>query len=321
MIRMTNAAPRGRKALWSAAAAILTLSAFSPVSAQVLNIIGGHPAQAGDAIASSTVLIVGELAPAKAGGQPQQYICTGSLLAADIVVTAAHCVAEDINNPVNAANMRLVFGLAVTPTTTTLPPLRTPTGYVYNPGWQGAVNGAESGSDTHDIAILHFDGGLPAGYAPATLLPASDPITAGMTVTLAGYGVSNGVKDTGAGTLRIVNNVPVEQTLGRTEVVMNQTGGVGSCSGDSGGPAFLNVNGQELLWGVTSRGDKTCAQVGIYTRISPYMNFINSAEQTLRSQDGSLQFASAKSEPALETQRLAASRALSVAPKTSAFAE
>ncbi len=319
MIDSKNAAPR-REILWSAAAAMLALGAFTPASAQKLNIIGGNPAQAGDAIASSTVLIVGELAPATAGGQPQQYICTGSLLADDTVVTAAHCVAEDINSPVNAANMRLVFGLAVTPTTTTLPPLRTPTGYLYAPGWQGAANGAESGSDTHDIAILHFDGGLPAGYAPATLLPSSDPITPGMSVTLAGYGVDNGVKDTGAGTLRIVNNVPVEQMLGQTEVVMDQTGGVGSCSGDSGGPAFLKVNGQELLWGVTSRGDQTCAQVGIYTMISAYTDFISRAEQSLRSQSGSLQFASAKSS-GLESQRLAASRALSAAPKTAAFAE
>ncbi len=311
--------PSRRMTLWPAAAAILALGAFSPAFAQEFGIIGGNPAQAGDPIASSTILIVGELAPTTAGGKPEQYICTGSLLADDTVVTAAHCVAEDINNPVNPANMRLVFGLAVTPQTTTLPPLRTPTGYLYAPGWQGAVNGAESGSDTHDIAVIHFDGGLPPGYAPATLLPASDPITPGMQVTLAGYGVDNGVKDTGAGTLRIVHNVPVEQMLGRTEVVMDQTGGVGSCSGDSGGPAFLKVNGQELLWGVTSRGDQTCAQVGIYTMISPYMSFIKGAEQSLRSQDASLQLASMKS--ASRNQSRAASRALGVAANAGALAE
>ena len=100
---------------------------------------------------------------------------------------------------------------------------------------------------------------------------------------------------------------------------MDQTGGVGSCSGDSGGPAFLKVNGQELLWGVTSRGDQTCAQVGIYTMISPYMSFIKGAEQSLRSQDASLQLASMKS--ASRDQSRAASRALGVAANAGALAE
>jgi hypothetical protein len=317
----TSLDSRRKKVVRSAAAAALAMSAFSPASAQRLGIIGGNPARAGDPIASSTVLIVGMLPPATAGGKPQQYICTGSLLAPDTLVTAAHCVAEDLKNPVLAANLRLVFGLAVTPTTTTLPPMRTPSGYLYEPGWQGAVNGAESGEDTHDIAVIHFDGGLPSGYAPATLLPASVPIDAGAEVTLAGYGVNDGVNDTGAGTLRIVNNVPVLQTLGETEVAMDQSGGVGSCSGDSGGPAFLNVDGKNLLWGVTSRGDKTCAQFGIYTRITAYADFVNGAEESLRSQDSTLQVANAKSESGLARQRLAAAQALGVAPKANVFAE
>jgi len=316
MILNTSSAAR-RKNLIPAAAALLALAAFSPASAQQrLRIIGGNPAQPGDPIAGSTVLIVGELPPAKPGGDPQQYICTGSLLAADTVVTAAHCVAEDLKAPVAAANMRLVFGLAVTSMTTTLPPLRTPSGYQYEPGWQGAVNGAESGEDTHDIAVIHFDGGLPPGYAPAEVLPANVPLPAGTQVTLAGYGVDNGVTDDGAGVLRIVTGVPILQPLGQTEEALDQSSGIGSCSGDSGGPAFLNVDGKNLLWGVTSRGDQTCAQFGIYTRITAYADFINSAQASLRAQDKSAAVANARHQPSLARQQAAAAAALGVAENT-----
>lgn len=49
-----------------------------------------------------------------------------------------------------------------------------------------------------------------------------------------------------------------------------------TCSGDSGGPALVGGWGAEArLAGVVSRGSRFCSGTGIYTRIAPYIGWIN----------------------------------------------
>jgi secreted trypsin-like serine protease len=251
------------------------------------HIVGGETVRAGDPLASSTVLIVGQIGP------KQQYICTGSLIARDTIVTAAHCVAEDLSAPVDPKNIVLIFGLSVP--TSAAEAQRTPmthiSGYKYAPGWKGAASGKEEGTDTHDIAVIHFAGELPSGYAPATIINQSVPFAAGDDVTLAGYGIDTTVKSPsnptqGAGILRKVSGVAMKGAISQagTEMLVERKTGV-SCQGDSGGPAFIESRGKDYLWGVTSRGDAKC-EMGIYTFIPAYADFINQAESSLRSGNG-----------------------------------
>lgn len=53
--------------------------------------------------------------------------------------------------------------------------------------------------------------------------------------------------------------------------------GVATCNGDSGGPAFLTFDGREVLAGVTSWGDETCAEFGVDTRVDAYAPWIEMA--------------------------------------------
>jgi secreted trypsin-like serine protease len=53
-------------------------------------------------------------------------------------------------------------------------------------------------------------------------------------------------------------------SLYETEIRLDERK-AGTCSGDSGGPAFIKQNGEYYLFGVTSRGSVLCNDVGVYT--------------------------------------------------------
>ena len=265
-------------------------------------IVGGETVRAGDPIKSSTVLIVGQVGP------HEQFICTGSLIDRDTIVTAAHCVAENLNAPIDPKNMVLIFGLSAPKTAAEAKqtPMVQVAGYKYAPGWKGAPTGKEQGGDTHDIAIIHFDGELPPGYAPATVIGQNVPLKQGVEVTLAGYGIDTTVKspadpDQGAGILRKVSGVTVAGAASQNEIVVQRKAGV-SCQGDSGGPAFVDFNGKSYLWGVTSRGDAKC-EMGIYTFIPAYADFINQAANSLRSSSASENAGMAAAQRGFDRQR------------------
>jgi secreted trypsin-like serine protease len=262
-------------------------------------VVGGTLVKAGDPIASSTVLIVGESAQInpKTGkpqtdpktGQPIMgtYFCSGSIIAKDIVVSAAHCVADDVKYPTDPSKIVIVFATKLPMSgpdqiDASSPAIRKITGYKYDPQWTGTQT-ALNGPDAHDLSILHFDGDLPAGYAPATLLDSRADLTSGEKIEIAGYGITSPNDQTGksAGTLRKVA-LTLKGAYGQTEEMVNDTRTKGSCSGDSGGPAFVTVNGQLYLWGATSRGEQSCAVDTIYTNINAFSDFISSSEAALR---------------------------------------
>jgi secreted trypsin-like serine protease len=50
--------------------------------------------------------------------------------------------------------------------------------------------------------------------------------------------------------------------------------GLGPCSGDSGGPAFIHRRGTTYVAAVTSFGDAQCTRWGVSTRVDAFPNFI-----------------------------------------------
>ncbi|MDR3607413.1 MAG: trypsin-like serine protease [Oligoflexia bacterium] len=265
---------------------------FEPGS--TASIVGGTDVQADDPIASTTVMLFGQVTetdPKTGQAQTGVYICTASIISQDTLVSAGHCVAETLAAPTDPTKLYVVFGQALpngavfgqTPFEQIIadPSVHPIYGYVAHPQWLGADNQqALSQPDAHDISVIRFKGGLPQGYTTATLLPADVTLQKGEEVTLAGYGITNAKTQDGAGTLRQVN-VKVDGPYGQTEMAVAETAKHGSCSGDSGGPAFLNVNGQLQLWGATSRGNQDCTKDGIYTMISAYTDFISQAQTQL----------------------------------------
>jgi trypsin len=132
---------------------------------------------------------------------------------------------------------------------------------VPHPQWSGdATNG-------YDFRLLRFSysGGDPPVIPAAT----GDAGLVGQTVTHVGYGLT----ENGSTNKRRAVNQVVDQIYGTPPVLgFDQSGGVGTCSGDSGGPALRNGE----VVGVTSFGDSGCVIEGYSGRVAVVYDWIAS---------------------------------------------
>ncbi len=152
-------------------------------------------------------------------------LCTGTALAGDLVLTAAHCVAGKSATMVKTFQGGApiaVRGVAVHPQ--------------FNP-----VSYAASRA-TADIALLKLATPLIDLVAPARLAPARR-VAVGEMLTIAGFGVTAAGTDRGLGLPRMAK-LSVTGKPGSLQIrLYDQTThnvriGLGACVGDSGAPAF-----------------------------------------------------------------------------------
>lgn len=241
------------------------------------SIIGGTIVEAADTISKSTVAIIAVIVDAK--GEEQQFVCTGSLIAENVVLTAGHCVPEVKAG--EKAGMYVVFTKDLNKLTKEV--IRAVNKVVVHPKYGTE---AEDGSDANDIALIRFTGLKAPGYELAKFLKDETLLTTGATVTLAGYGLTDGVNKTGDNLLR-KTDVQILEHFGKTEVALDQSQGKGACHGDSGGPAFLKgADGVEYVWGITSRGigkdgKDDCSLFSLYTKVTAQQTFVDGALATL----------------------------------------
>ena len=177
--------------------------------------------------------------------------CTGTIITANNgvgwVLTAGHCDSIDyiiIGDDLQAYDV--AFNVVQD---------------VPHPQWTGdAGNG-------YDFRLLRFSysGGNPPVIPPAT----DDSGIVGQSVTHVGYGLT----ENGSTNKRRAVNQVVDQIYGTPPLLgFDQSGGVGTCSGDSGGPALRN--GQVV--GVTSFGDSGCVIEGYSGRVAVVYDWIAS---------------------------------------------
>ncbi len=122
-------------------------------------------------------------------------------------------------------------------------------------------------SIVNDFAILTFTGATAA--TPVVPAVGNDGLVVGQNLELSGYGLTS--YPNGFTTQRRHVTTPVNQLYG-LQIEFDQTSGKGSCNGDSGGPAYELVGGQQSVVGVTSFGDQGCAQIGVYGRVQAVYN-------------------------------------------------
>lgn len=258
---------------------LTTTVGFASVNPSRSFIVGGVQVSADDPIAATTVFLSGS-------DEDGPYFCSGSLLAQDMVVTAAHCVYGSTQGSLRVIfTQKVTFNDDGTPAfTDSSPEVHQVPGATYNPAYDPDATGA----DQHDIAVVQFSGGFPDGYRAATLMGPSESLSVGETVTLAGYGSTDAINSNEGGELDKVD-VNIAAMLGSTEVVLDQSQGKGACYGDSGGPAFITSGGQLELWGLTNRAYPNdvsdCAHESVYTKINSYTDWIAQTEEALRQQN------------------------------------
>lgn len=236
---------------------------LAPGVAPALALVGNATVVRGTGVGRHIVMIV----------STRGNLCTGTALARDLVLTAGHCVAP-------AATYRVFLPDIAPPGL----PLRSVTVHPrYNP------KDYASGRVTADIALLKLEGALPADILPAPLSTPS-AVAPGDRFVIAGYGGTVADSDTGAGTPRAAVMVATGKP-GTLQIrlvdpaTQGERSGLGACTGDSGGPAFVdNGGGVYAVIGVVSwsTGPAGSAGCGGLTGVTPLVLHRGWIEETAR---------------------------------------
>ncbi len=182
--------------------------------------------------------------------------CTATVIGKRTVLTAGHCV-----DGFSASRMQ--FGIG--PSLSNLEAVIDVASLRRHPNY-------DAQSISNDIATVEL-----ASDAPVEPMPVAQALSdadVGADFLFVGYGLSNGLQGTGAGTKRAVW-IEIGE-LGDTQFSYSDAG-KNTCNGDSGGPAFVERNGELQVAGVTSYGDYSCTQYGVDTRVDAFLDFVGGA--------------------------------------------
>lgn len=243
---------------------IFTSMILSSISASAIH--GGRDAKLGEL--PSTVA----LAKRDARGVYKTF-CSGTLISANTVLTAAHCYGHS-----DQETVFVVFSLDLKKHNLTVNPV---TSWLIHEKWNEDSVNEQDPRDTHDLAILKFRGAVPITHKPAELLTDDSAVKRNTQILVAGYGFEkesmeqdqNGWPQmpSGEGVLRSARVKVADANFSATEVLTDEVK-AGTTSADSGGSAFVRRGPKYHLWGVTSRG--LPGQDGVYTRVSVFADWI-----------------------------------------------
>lgn len=239
-----------------------------PSIARPIPVVGGEPAALGDY--PSTVALV---------DPSGNSFCSGTLVSPTLVVTAAHCLEDWGGNVISPSEVRVVYGY-LTPKSAPSSERRAVASVHKHPQYQPYASTDSDGmGHTNDIGALVLQAPIDNGIV-APILPAVDveaELTPGREVHIAGYGIYN-YNQQKDGTLYKAITPHVRHI--QWEMLAGQPGEPDTCNGDSGGPAYLVVNGALFLTGITSRAwaksTEPCGDGGIYTIASEYVSWLES---------------------------------------------
>lgn len=260
------------------------------VSGSGFGIVGGMTLESGNALSSSTVLII------TVDYKDQTSICTGTLIAKDKVLTAAHCT-NQYGGKSAIAFSNNVKCVSDAPKRT----LRLVEKQAVHPNYRYSGDAIENSSS--DIAVLKFAGDLPAGYQVRNLPSSTYRINPADGLVMTGYGKTDEDASDSSGILRFTRaggnrlsksyySAEKKMTVNLSGVHVLEQNYNGVCSGDSGGPLYTYANGQLTLIGIVSAGidnnatrytykPRVCHGVSVFADVLSQLSWIERQRDSL----------------------------------------
>jgi hypothetical protein len=257
------------------------LAACAPDSAPVRELAPGAPSRItfGTIDANNTYANVGAFVIQRVSDGQIYPICTGTLIAPTVFLTAGHCTAyfSTLTPGAFVAGVSFDTYIAWGDLTGSHAKFIPATSIVTDPDYN------QRQSDPADLGVLIVAARDTRGITPAVLPTAGllDQLSAAGILNSArfvavGYGLQN--RSTGGGTPTFADLNPEPRqyafssfnSLGPGYLRLSQnpsTGNGGTCFGDSGGPNFLPRNGTLVLAATTVTGDTQCRSTNVDYRL------------------------------------------------------
>ncbi|THD44153.1 MAG: trypsin-like serine protease [Bradyrhizobium sp.] len=212
--------------------------------------------QSGAAFANRLVMVLSR-------GSERQAFCTGIVLEARVILTAAHCVGAIGGMAIlyrDAEEKPVLIGVAAA---------------AIHPLYRADANVARE--PTIDMALVETVAPIDPRFVPARLAEGDGP-PVGSDAILAGYGDGREGDSDSGGTLRsarLAVRAPLSDILLWTEDA--DGGGAGACRGDSGGPLFLadaETVAAVVFWTSGSVRGKHCGAITQGALVAPQRGWI-----------------------------------------------
>jgi secreted trypsin-like serine protease len=238
----------------------LALSALLALNAPAAAMVGGAAPVNG---AHAAVTIVGS----------RGNFCTGSYIARDLVLTAAHCVVPGADYKI------VVYDGAGKPV------LRDIARIARHP--QFNLDNYNKARVTADVALVKLP--APAQVTPVPLSGARLNVQPGDRFIVSGLGVAAQGDGKSGGTLRqatlVATGKPGNLQIRLTDpAAQNKRAGLGACTGDSGAPVFMQSGSQYVVVGVVSwsTGPNDAEGCGGLTGVTPLQLYYPWIAETAR---------------------------------------
>jgi uncharacterized protein (TIGR03382 family) len=202
------------------------------------------------------------------GGGRAEAGCTGSLIAPDVVLTAAHCIDPRLIGPAKPS-----FTLALD--TRIGAEVITSRETIMHEQFRIDAEIGEGLGEFFDIGLVLLERPITEiAPVPMPRPQDGDALTPGLAMEIAGYGITDAAGNTGVlfdAETQLISLNPTELQVGMGSPQPQ------NCNGDSGGPGFASIGGKRRVIGIVSRSFSgfECNRGGVDTRVDAYLTWIH----------------------------------------------